>query len=73
MGTILLYLSLSCPPTLLEDLTDLKWTDIDQISFEFAKQRCPEIFPEAPCLIRFSKREFQVYHAVCGLPTFTGS
>jgi len=46
------------------------WTDIDRQSFTRAHKRCGEKFPKSPCLVKFIKKDFQVYNAVCGQRRF---
>jgi hypothetical protein len=41
-------------------------TRIDTQNLQTAKKNCSVHFPDAPCLIKFEKRETQVYWATCG-------
>lgn len=42
------------------------WTTHDEWSFQKAQTRCAELFPEAPCLKIFKKKEENLYNAICG-------
>lgn len=38
----------------------------DKNALKTAKKRCGFYYPDAPCLVKFIKKEKQVYHAICG-------
>lgn len=59
------YLSLLCGPVTVTNYTKV-WTDKDQKVLERAKYRCPKLYKDAPCLVKFHKQKADVYHAVCG-------
>jgi len=44
----------------------LVWTDEDKSNLSHARQRCPIIYSESPCLTKFTKVEDKVYQAICG-------
>lgn len=55
-----------CPRPVVEDMTDLKWTDTDEQTLEASAGQCAKRYPDAPCLSRFIKREFNMYRVMCG-------
>lgn len=55
-----------CPETKTLNLTSEEWNAADTEALETAQRRCPEVFPEAPCLKLFIKKEVLVYRAICG-------
>ena len=65
---IAIVLALSCPQTKIENASGLEWVRGDDEALASAKKRCPEIYPDAPCLKWFRKYEFQAYDAICGAP-----
>lgn len=56
---------LICAATLIFN-TKSSWSQEDDKNLLQAQKRCEQIYPDAPCLVRFYKREPQVYWAVCG-------
>lgn len=58
-------LSNSCPPTKLIGFTE-RLTEQEIESLNHARNRCPEIYPDSPCLKIFEKREERVFWAICG-------
>jgi hypothetical protein len=60
-----LALGFSCPDTRIENYTTT-WNKQDQETFEHSKIRCGELYPEAPCLKMFRKKDDDTYNAVCG-------
>lgn len=65
MITLMLMMALSCPDTKIENWTK-QWTDYDQKTLDHAKVRCSELYPEAPCLKLFRKKDSTTYNAICG-------
>lgn len=65
---LLLSALMSCPVAKIKNLTPT-WTKDDQQVFDSAKVRCGKIFPDAPCLKLFIKKEDQLYNAVCAAST----
>lgn len=61
-----LSIFLSCNEPKIENYTKV-WNNADQLHLEFAKKRCPEIYPEAPCVKLFRKKEKLVYNVICGV------
>ena len=61
-----LVIASSCPKTIVVNESDEAWNSKDQQSLEHATKRCAEKFPDAPCLKKFTKKEPQVYWAICG-------
>jgi len=43
------------------------WIEIDNINMRAATKRCKIYYPKSPCLVKFIKKEEQVYHAICGV------
>lgn len=65
MISILVGSLLYCQKVQITNLTKT-WNKNDQESLELATRRCPEIYPEAPCLKYFIKKEDMLYNAICG-------
>lgn len=65
MITIILLAGMSCPATKIENHTK-EWNKLDQATFARAEVRCGELYPEAPCLKLFRKKDKLTYQAVCG-------
>jgi len=63
--TTLIALLIMCPTPNIENHTT-EWTAVDKATLEKAIKRCGEIFPDAPCVKRFIKKEDQIYNVVCG-------
>jgi hypothetical protein len=57
--------ALACPEVKVVNDTK-EWTSKDARSMLQAEVRCPEIYPDAPCLKFFKKKEDGVYQALCG-------
>ena len=60
-----IVLGFSCPATKVENYTN-EWNEQDQKTFDGARLRCGELYPEAPCLKMFRKKDESTYNAVCG-------
>jgi hypothetical protein len=56
----------TCPVTEVLAFTSEPWSDRDQSGYRSARQRCGAIFPNSPCLIRFTRMEQGRYRAICG-------
>lgn len=65
MMTMALLAALNCAPTVVINNTD-NWTEEDSIHMVAAIKRCPELYPESPCLKVFRKKEPLLYRATCG-------
>jgi len=65
MTHLLIMLTLSCPVTIIDNHTK-EWNLQDKKTLIHAKQRCVELYPEAPCLKLFRKKDSSTYNAVCG-------
>lgn len=66
MLAIVFLLSSCTNTTILENRTAYAWNEFDMKTIEFAKKRCPEIYPDSPCLKLFIKLDKQDYYASCG-------
>lgn len=66
MGTLILLVALSCPKTIIINQTKESWTKLDAQTLSNAKQRCGQLYEDAPCLKKFYKRYEQSYWAICG-------
>lgn len=66
MNTLILLVTLACPDVHMVNTSGEAWTSNDYDTIEIAKVRCGEIFPDAPCLIKFEKYAFQSYRTTCG-------
>jgi len=56
--------NLICIATILVNISLVNKDDVNALTA--ATKRCSEIYPEAPCLKKFIKREERVYWAICG-------
>lgn len=65
MISLIVLAALGCPTTKIENHTK-EWNKQDQWTFDRAKVRCGELYPEAPCLKLFRKKDSMTYNAVCG-------
>ena len=59
---------LVCAATIIVNNTK-SWTETDKRSLSYAKTRCEQIYKDAPCLKKFTKKEELVYQAICGKKT----
>jgi hypothetical protein len=67
MEFLAIYFSLLvCPDTIVINKSKLEWNSVDYKNMLVAKSRCVEHYPEAPCLVVFTKTGFQSYRAICG-------
>jgi hypothetical protein len=57
--------ALICPEVTVSNNTN-EWNKVDERELRQAELRCPEIYPDAPCLKFFKKKEARVYEAICG-------
>ena len=62
----IIILALNCPNPKVINKTKT-WVKLDEQTFNRAKKRCGEIYPEAPCLKTFIKKEERAYQAICGV------
>lgn len=66
-GAFFLLVSLlNCGPTDMQNVSGLPWTKRDDRAMKRAAEACAERFADAPCLVKFIKKEELVYHAICG-------
>lgn len=68
MFRVLLFLSLACPDTKIQNVSGLPWNQHDQETLDGAKKRCGELYPDSPCVKLFRKYAFQSYSVICGEP-----
>jgi len=61
-----ILLANSCPKTNVKLLNSSKWNKHDDESLKVAKNRCPVMYPDSPCLKKFEKVKENSYHAICG-------
>jgi hypothetical protein len=66
MKKLLLYGIIFCSFTELINQTKDPWNDFDMQILHKAEKRCPELYPDAPCVKKFYKRPEQSYWVVCG-------
>ena len=62
---IVALMTMKCPDTALIGFSP-KLVLIERQSLSRAKKHCSELYPEAPCLKKFIKREELVFWAICG-------
>jgi len=55
----------ACPKTIKENKSGEPWNNTDENNMLYAKKRCPKV-TGLPCLKKFTKKEPQVYWAICG-------
>lgn len=69
MMELLLFLSLSCPKTIIVNQSTEVWNQEDQENYEIAlkKKRCEYYYPKSPCMKYFIKREELTYRVICGI------
>ena len=65
MSSLILITALSCPTPRIENYTK-EWNKRDQATFDHAKIRCGQLYPEAPCLKMFRKKDNWTYNVICG-------
>ena len=58
-------LTATCPKTRIENWTKV-WTKRDQQTLDTARKRCGEIYPDAPCVKMFRKKDETTYNVICG-------
>jgi hypothetical protein len=61
-----ILLALSCAKPQMINRTSYPWNENDQWNVEQAKQKCPKIYKNSPCLTKFIKSGKQDYKAICG-------
>lgn len=54
-----------CAAVIIVNMTST-WTQYDQDTLNRAKKRCREIYKDAPCLKKFTKKSNDAYTAICG-------
>jgi hypothetical protein len=59
-------LELHCPGIKIQVPSRMVWNEIDIHHLEVAQKRCPNIYPNSPCLVKFRKVEELTYWATCG-------
>ena len=64
--SIVLFMSLFCPDTKLINVSNRAINGHDLKTMHRTKGRCKVHFPDAPCLIKFIKRDTKTYWAICG-------
>jgi hypothetical protein len=60
----LLLLALGCSEPHVENYTKT-WSKLDYQNLNIAIKRCPELYPNSPCLKRFIKKGERNYWAIC--------
>lgn len=63
---LVLLLSLSCPQTIVHNMSGIPWNKEDSVHAKIAEKNCAKKYSEAPCLKLFVKVEPLVYRAICG-------
>ena len=61
-----LLVAFVCPLTKMDNWTH-EWTDYDRKTYEHAKIRCGELYPDAPCVKMFRKKDSLTYNVICGI------
>lgn len=56
----------SCPATKFIGLAPATMTEMDKYNFKTALKRCPELYPNSPCVKVFEQKGFQNYLVTCG-------
>jgi len=65
MISLIFLVILSCQDPIIQNLSDYPWNEHDSIVLARNLDRCAEIYPEAPCLKYFIKRDVQDYSIIC--------
>lgn len=60
----------ACAITVMVNLTPLPWDARDLEVKDIAAKRCGELFPQSPCLKRFTKLREQGYNVICASKQF---
>lgn len=68
IAPLLATIALSCPGVIMTDPNHVGWAIEDFKHKDYAKTRCPVLFPNSPCVIRFIKTDVQQYRVICGAP-----
>ena len=55
-----------CPAYVINDHTDEPWNDMDRWNLSLAIKRCPVLYKNSPCLVKFIKFATNSYGAICG-------
>jgi hypothetical protein len=63
---LLAFVAMSCPQVIMINRTNFEWNEHDRVTKATCSRRCPELYPEAPCLKRFIKLDKQDYYCGCG-------
>jgi len=58
-----------CAAVVFINLTSFPINEHDKKTLESAKQHCPKVYKNSPCLKKFVKVGKQDYRALCGKPT----
>lgn len=54
-----------CAAIILINMT-ANWSDFDESTLNRAKIRCKQLYKDAPCLKKFTKKNKNTYRAICG-------
>ena len=65
MLSLIVLAALTCPKTIVINKAII-WDQSDTQMLDTAKKRCGEIYPDAPCLKKFIKKDEDSYWAICG-------
>lgn len=61
---LIMLLALACPQTRIENWTN-EWNKQDQWTLDNAKKRCGQLYPDAPCVKMFRKKDESTYNVIC--------
>lgn len=59
-------LALSCPTTKITNVTKFPWNSHDQQTLTYSRNRCVQLYNDAPCVKLFRKWGKQDYSVTCG-------
>lgn len=66
IALILTFAMANCPETKIVNHTKT-WNEQDQKTLDRAKKRCGQLYPEAPCVKVFTKKDDSTYTVACGV------
>ena len=58
--------SLSCAPRKITNVTKFPWNAHDEKTLAYTRNRCVQVYKDAPCVKLFRKWGKQDYSVVCG-------
>lgn len=63
---IFALLALSCPATVMQNVSSYPWNAYDRKILRQAQKRCGELYDDSPCVKLFRKYNKVQYSVICG-------